>query len=527
MREEPDGQMPRSPEKAKRFEDRYNLDYSGTLGATASRSAGATLLSEGVVFVFRVGGVFVLARMLVSDDFGLVAMVTAVYTLLQNFGENGFAEYNIQKDRVSLDETNAIFWLHALISIVLAALLMLSSTLISRFFREPELTKIVVAMAPGIILQMLSTHHGSLLKRNMRFATVGVVRVIAVAASTGLAIGLAVAGAGYWSIVARQLGETAFTAAGFWIVCRWRPSLPAELQKAAGALRYAIRVYGNYTLNYLERSLDKVLLGRFHGSAELGYYDRAFNLAARPLAQTTVPLHQVGMATLSRLRDEPATYISYYRRAVRLLGLVAFGLVVILTLSGQDLVLLLLGPGWHEAGRILVAFGPGIGAQIVYSTNGWLHLSLGLPQRWLRWNAVAVVVKLVAIGTAAPHGGFAVAAAISASSYLLLVPALWYGGKPIGLRVREIVADLWRSIASALITLGGWALLLAQVPRLADIVASLLLPVRLLAVAFGSVAAYFLLIVLLHWSFEPLRSLVRNSRMLFARRARKRDPDQE
>ncbi len=57
-----------------------------------------------------------------------------------------------------------------------------------------------------------------------------------------------------------------------------------------------------------------------------------------------------------------------------------------LTLVGKDVVRLILGSQWSESARIFELFGPGIGAMLLCSTIGWIHLSIGKPGRWLRWT---------------------------------------------------------------------------------------------------------------------------------------------
>ena len=61
------------------------------------------------------------------------------------------------------------------------------------------------------------------------------------------------------------------------------------------------------------------------------------------------------------------------------------------SLVGRDIIRFLLGPGWEEAGRIFVLFGPGIGVMLLYYTHGWVHLSIGRPERWFRWGLMEFV----------------------------------------------------------------------------------------------------------------------------------------
>src|SRR5258708_15312874 len=85
-----------------------------------------------------------------------------------------------------------------------------------------------------------------------------------------------------------------------------------------------------------------------------------------------------------------------------------------LTLIGNDVIRLLLGPGWTDAGRIFVFFGPGIGIMLLYGTHGWIHLSIGRADRWFRWGIVefAVTGLLFLLAVRGGPGGIALALAV-------------------------------------------------------------------------------------------------------------------
>lgn len=438
------------------FEEKYNASHLETLSEKAKKSAGLSVLAESAAFVIKTGSVLVLARILTPNDFGLVSMVTGFYLLVMNFGVNGFTEYNIQKDHLSYDETNAIFWLHALISIIMALLFALSGPLVARFNRAPELTPVMAVMSIGIVFQMLATHPLALLKRQMEFKCIVINRIIGIFLSTILAIVTALMGFGYWAVVIRQISEIGFIAIGVWLISSWRPGRPKNLKLSFTGLRYAIRIYSSFVINYLERSLDKVLIGRIQGAEVLGYYDRAYHLSSSPVAQMAAPLNHVGFTTLSKLKDDPVRFRKYYAKAVNILVFGGVWASLIFTLCGQDIMLLLLGEGWEMAGRVTVAFGPGIAAIFINYTVSWLHLSLGNSTRLLRWGAVSLATKISVISVAAFFGAVEVAAGISLVHYMLVLPAVWYAGAPIGIKAKNVVAISWKYFLSGILIGAVW-----------------------------------------------------------------------
>ena len=154
---------------------------------------------------------------------------------------------------------------------------------------------------------------------------------------------------------------------------------------------------------------------------------------------------------MSRLRHDPDHRARHFLHALSTLAFVGMGLGAALTLVGRDVILLLLGPGWEESGRIFTLFGPGIGIMLLYGTNGWIHLSIGRADRWFRWTIVELAVTAGLFLLGLRWGAAGVAVACVASYWILAIPALWYAGRPALLPIRRVIETVWRFVvASAL-----------------------------------------------------------------------------
>lgn len=477
------------------------------LKAKAVKGAGINVVAQFAGFLCHTVGVIVLARLLTPKDFGLVAMVTAFSLFFSNFGVNGFPEYIIQKEHISKEEVNAIFWLHIFISGILALCFAFFGFFLVHFYSEPVLWGIAAAMSTSFVLMAFSTSQLALLKRDMQFTSIACIELVAVILSIVFAIVAAYGGMTYWAVVIRQLTIPVVFVIGAWILCPWRPGYPAHTSLALPGLKYALQVYGNFTVGYLTRNIDKVLLGKYHGSEILGNYDRAYHLSMMPLGQLLSPLHSVALSTLSRLINDRERFVSYFTKAVAMVSFLGTLAALILTLSAEDLILLLLGPAWNQAGRVVMAFGPGIAAMLIYGTHTWLHLSLGTPGRWLRWNIFSSIFTITAFVIAAPYGAVAMAIAYSATAYVLVVPSLWYAGRPIGFSVQQVIGSLWAYFASALLVCISWLYLSSYWLPLKELLTDISLLNRVLMTSFAAAFFYICLVILLQRSFRSISEL--------------------
>ena len=152
---------------------------------------------------------------------------------------------------------------------------------------------------------------------------------------------------------------------------------------------------------------------------------------------------------LSRIANDRETYRQFLLQSFAMLAFVGMGLGACLTLVGNDLVIVLLGSKWVEAGKIFQFFAPGIGAVFLYGPWGWIPLSIGRAERYSRWGLVELVVTALLFFVAIPWGVKGIAAAWSASYWLLALPATWYAGRPIGFGVGQVLEAVWKYILAA------------------------------------------------------------------------------
>ncbi len=274
----------------------FNTDIlrSG-LKKRAVKGAGVTVFSQFSTYVIQMIGTIILARLLTPDHFGLFAMVAAFGFLFQGFGMRGFTEATIQSKSINHQKISTIFWIHLALSTILTLIFISLSPLIVLFYGEPRLELIAVAFSFTFIFSALSTQHLALLSRNMQFHRVSANQVSAAITSNLIAITLALQGWGYWAIVAKWVTLPLASAIGAWILCQWRPGRPARDTGVKDMLKFALNTYGNFTLNYLSRNLDKVLIGWRYNAQLLGNYEKAYYFFVMPVNQLSYPLTNVAV----------------------------------------------------------------------------------------------------------------------------------------------------------------------------------------------------------------------------------------
>jgi O-antigen/teichoic acid export membrane protein len=487
------------------------LDENAEISRLAVRNAGITVFAQGCVFAIQVLGAMVLARMLIPADFGLVTMVTTFSLLLSSFGLAGFTDAILQTPRINHSLASNLFWINLAGAATLAVAFGAASSLLARFYGDPQIVNVAIGFTPAIFFSIVPVVHLGLLKRAMRFGAASWNDIAGRISYVITAIGCAYLGFGYWALVAGAIAQPIVICAGAWILCPWRPGFPRRVEGTGTMVRFAMNVYGRYSLNYGTGNTDNLLVGWRFGASALGFYKKAFDLFVLPSCQLLVPILAVVVTALSRKNHDRDEFKRYFLKALCIVAFVGMAVGGDLTLIGQDLVRLLLGPAWKESGRIFTWFAPGIGLMLLYQTTAWIHLSMGTTARWLRWTVLELTITVILFLLGLRWGPVGVAGAWTTSFLILMLPGFWYAGKPIALPLTSVVGAVWRYVAAAVIAeLMSVKLIVSTQWRLvaepSGVVGEM---AKIVTISALFAALYLGAVVILFGGLEPLRQFTR------------------
>jgi len=423
---------------------------SPNLSRQSVHSGLVLVVARGVNAVIQIGSIIFLARLLAPSDFGLFAMVSALTGIAQPLLELGLSDATVQRSKITHGEMSALFWLTAGLGFLLTALVALASPLIAGFYHEPRLQMITIASSLYLALSALSLQHQALLRRSMMFHKIAVIEITANVFGTSGAVAMALAGSGYWALVFRPILTAFFTVVVVWLSCRWIPGIGSFSQGVKEMIRFGSHITGFTITDYVGRAADRVGLGYTTGANELGYYQSACVLYENPLGIFANPLHSVAVASLSKLRDNLEELRRSWSTALSSLTFFAMPAFVILAVTAPDLVVLLLGDKWVQAGTILSIVALRGPAHIVERTLGWLHVTAGRADRWMRWGLMSSLAQVIALLFGLPFGAIGIATSYTVFMYVMFVPAIVYAGRPLGIGLSHLTKVVGPQLAGAL-----------------------------------------------------------------------------
>lgn len=413
---------------------------SGLTGEAAS----SVLWSMTEKWILRVTGLVtmaILARFLLPEDFGLVAIALSMVAMVQTLADAGFSTYLQQSEDVSRRTTNTAFWFTAGAGFVLAGLLIAAAPLVAAVLSTPEITPVIRTMAPAALLVALGAVPVALLRRQLRFRALAVQTAVAGAAGQAIAIILAISGAGVWALVAQTLVVQFLSTLLAWVAARYLPSRTFSRQQLGQMLRFGVKVIGVEYVSLGRLWAEQAIIISVLGTAGLGFYTIAQRLVMIAQDLTTSALVPVSVTVFARIRDSADRLRSGYLRAQTISHVLVVPVMLVLAVGSPWAIPLVFGDQWGPS--IVPAQILGVAALFTLGAlDHGLFYSLGKPGRWL---VLAVVVELGTLSVtllAAPYGLTAIAWGYLAVA-ILTTAARWL---MVG---RQLQAPWWR-IASPL-----------------------------------------------------------------------------
>lgn len=417
------------------------------IGHRAVSGGFVTVGAQAAKFLLNFLSAAILARLLSPKDFGLVGMVLGVTALVGVFSQLGLSIATIQRDSITQEQVSNLFWINVGLSVVLAALTAGLAHLTSRFYRDPRVAGIMLALSITFLLTGSTVQHQALLTRQMRFRALAFIDVTSTAIGFALACCLAWFGFAYWALVAQQIATAGSNLTMTWLTSGWRPYLPSRNSGVKPMVSFGAHLSLADFLGQFSVNTDSILLGRFYGAAPLGLYTRANVLLTRPLQQVTMPVNNVLIPVLSRLQSDPERYRRSYMRAYGTLALVVFSFSAMCLVLARPLVLVILGPKWTGVIPLFAVFALAAVSTPISGICSWIYESQGRGQDQLRNHAASGALTIFSYLLGLRWGPLGVATSFAIVSLLIRLPLIYYiAGRRGPVRTR----DLWIGFLSHL-----------------------------------------------------------------------------
>jgi PST family polysaccharide transporter len=393
----------------------------------------------------------VLARLLAPSAYGLLGMAVVFLAVANTFRDLGTSSALVQRKESSNDITSTLFWINALLGLTGFLVLVALAPVAALMYREPRVTPVLAVLAMSFLISHLSAVHHATLMRAMAFRRLTLIQLTAAIAATLCGIGLALGGAGVWSLVWALLVESTTGTLLLWMMVSWRPAWHLRLADLRQVSSFSLNLVGSRLLLYVIRNVDKALVGRYLGAVTLGYYSLAHGLMMYPLHNISWALVQVLLPAFSRIQDDGERFGRAYLRTIAVISTLSFPLMLGMLITSDLLVLVCFGAQWEPMAPILVILAPAGMVQSASTTTSVVFTAKGRTDWMFRLVLAETVLAVTAYAVGMHWGIVGLATSYSLAHLVWSFPLFMFGARLSGLAVSEVYRALWPALRDSLL----------------------------------------------------------------------------
>lgn len=417
------------------------------LGTRAARGAAVTLTAQVGKMAIQVASVVTLARLLTPHDYGLIAMVLVIIGIGEVFRDFGLSSAAIQSTTLTVPQRDNLFWINTGIGAVLAVAVFSGAGILAAVYGQSELVPIAHALSLTFVVNGLATQYRADLIRRLRFTNLATADIIAPAVAIAIAITAALAGWGYWALVAQQLSQAFVMLVIVVVSAGWLPGRPRRHVPLADFLRFGWNMVASQLIGYVSNNVDSLLIGVRFGAGPLGLYSRAFQLLMTPLSQIRSPLTTVALPVLVRLKNDEQRAGDYISRGQLALGYTLVAGLGIVVSASEPITAIFLGPQWLSIAPILRFLALAGVFQTLAFVGYWVYVSRGLTGDLFRYTLLSAAIKVICIAGGSTWGVVGVAAGYALAPALSWPISFWWLSRRAVIPTRRLYAGAFRMLA--------------------------------------------------------------------------------
>ena len=297
---------------------------------------------QGVQFCLSI----ILARFLLPEEFGLIAMLVVFLALAQTMVDSGFGQALIQKEDVTHSDQCSVFYFNVFVSCIAAGSLCLAAPWIAEFYAQPMLIPMTRVLSLTLIINSFGLVQTVLLTRVVDFKTQVKVSLIAAILSGSIGVAMAFNGFGVWSLVAQSLSSSLFRTILLWLFDSWRPSLLFSFGSLRDMFGFSSRLLASGLLATLVDNMYAIVIGKLFSAADLGFYSRAQDFQRITVRNMSATVGRVIFPIFSSVQSDKARLKRGVGKVLTTLAMVNFPLMIGLAVVAEPLVIVLLTEKW-------------------------------------------------------------------------------------------------------------------------------------------------------------------------------------
>jgi O-antigen/teichoic acid export membrane protein len=266
------------------------------LGRGFNWLGGATIVAKVIDFSTIVAVLLFLTK----EQVGVASLVVSIAMIIEAFDGFGTSEALVQAETLSRPQLDTLFWFVIGTAVLVAGATLLAAPGIAAAYGVAGMAGYFIAAAVKQPLVGAALIPLALMNRDLQFERIAVVNVAATLAAALTRLGLAVAGAGAWALVAGYAASGLYVLLGAMVARPFLPRLRFHLPEIRPLVRFGVRAAAANVAEQIFKNVDYLLIGWFYGAAPLAIYRVGFDIAMEPAMAVGTLVNRASLPVFAR-----------------------------------------------------------------------------------------------------------------------------------------------------------------------------------------------------------------------------------
>ncbi|ETP67659.1 hypothetical protein G159_16295 [Planococcus glaciei CHR43] len=360
--------------------------------------------SQGILLVIQI----ILARLLMPEDFGLIALVSVFIVVASVMVQSGLNTALIQKKDADATDISSVFYISLIVAAVLYLIVFFCAPVIAIYYKEPQLTLILRVLMITLFASAFNSIQNVIVAKNMLFKKQFFSSVAAILFSGVLGITLAYNGFGVWALVIQQLTNRFSLTIILFVTVKWRPQLLFSLKKVKLLYSYGWKLLVSALIDTLYMNIYSLIVGKTFGTTTLGFFNRGEQFPKLFATNINGSIQAVMFPVLASQQDNHQRVKEMMRRSIVTSSFIVFPLMTGLAIVAEPLIKILLTERWLPAVPFLQYFCLLYSLLPIQTANLQAIIALGRSDIFLKLEIIKKVVSIIILIFTVPHGVYAI-----------------------------------------------------------------------------------------------------------------------
>ena len=403
--------------------------------------------AQGIQFVFSI----LIARLLVPEDYGVIAMLGIFMAVSQTFIDSGFGAALIRKVDRTEEDFSTVFYFNIVVATVFYFALFFASPAIANFYNTPLLESITKVVALNLIIGSLSGIHNAKLSIAIDFKSRAKVSIVSTLFTGVVGLWMAYSGYGVWALVVQSLFSGVIRTVMLWIIVKWHPQLVFSWESFKELFSFGSKLLASALLDTTYNNVYSLVIGKVFSPSTLGLYSRAAGLAEFPSSNITSVLQGVTFPVLSSIQNEEERLADAYKRFIRISAFVVFPLMIGLAAVADPFTRIILTDKWEGTIPLLQIICFAMMWYPVHAINLNILQVKGRSDYFLKLEVIKKIQGVIILIVTLPLGIVAMCFGRVVSSIISLIWNTYYTKKLINYGFVNQMKDLLHIIVHSLV----------------------------------------------------------------------------